>query len=271
MSHVWMSRVTNLDDSLRTWMNYGTRMHESCRTCEWAMSRIWLSHVTHMNESRHTCKHVASHIRMSRITHWTSHVAHESWHIYEWLMSNIFGPWSLCVWVEKEEESARARARTKETEKEIDWERGKKLCLYIRMQWLSFFWGFSLFQGHYAQELWLGLGEFEVCYDFFLPQDFMFIWMNNVTHRTWTQIRTIWYHELSWVKQSKSGMSHMWMSHVTLRQYTQIRTRWCFELSWVKQSKSGMSHIWKSHHHDNMIARSSWYNLDLMMTLSYVT
>jgi len=56
-------------------MIYVTRMDESCHTHEWVMSHIWMSHVTpidesvtHMNESCHTCECVMSHIRMSHVT-----------------------------------------------------------------------------------------------------------------------------------------------------------------------------------------------------------
>jgi len=34
--HIWMSRVTN--------------MNESCRTCEWVVAQIWMSHDAHVNE-----------------------------------------------------------------------------------------------------------------------------------------------------------------------------------------------------------------------------
>jgi len=42
MSHVWMSRVTH--------------MNKSCRTYEWVMSHVCMHHVTHMNESCRTSK-----------------------------------------------------------------------------------------------------------------------------------------------------------------------------------------------------------------------
>ena len=39
VSHMWMSRVTHVN--------------ESCHTCEWVVSRMWMSHITHVNESCH--------------------------------------------------------------------------------------------------------------------------------------------------------------------------------------------------------------------------
>jgi len=55
MSHIWMSRVTHMDES---WHTY-----------ERVIPHIWMSHVTHLNQSCHTYERVMSHI-------WTSHVTH---------------------------------------------------------------------------------------------------------------------------------------------------------------------------------------------------
>jgi len=48
MSHMWISNVSHVIESCRTW--------ESCRTCEWVMPHVWVSHVAHVNESCHTCE-----------------------------------------------------------------------------------------------------------------------------------------------------------------------------------------------------------------------
>jgi len=42
MSHIWMSHVTHMNGSRRTY--------------RWVMSHIWMSHVTRMNESCRTCR-----------------------------------------------------------------------------------------------------------------------------------------------------------------------------------------------------------------------
>jgi len=55
MSHMWMSRVTHVNESRHTW--------------KWVMSHIWMSHVTHMNEPCHTYEWAMSHIWMSHVTH----------------------------------------------------------------------------------------------------------------------------------------------------------------------------------------------------------
>jgi len=45
LSHMWMSDVTCMNESLHARM---TRMNESCHTYEWFISHIWMSHVTHV-------------------------------------------------------------------------------------------------------------------------------------------------------------------------------------------------------------------------------
>ena len=105
MSHIWMSHVTH--------------MSESCRTYEWVMSHIWMSHVTHMNESCHTYEWVMSHIydsficvtwliQMCAMTH--SYVWHDSFICVTWLIhmcdmthSYVWHDSFICVtWLAKE-------------------------------------------------------------------------------------------------------------------------------------------------------------------------
>jgi len=54
MSHVWMSHVTDIN--------------ESCHTYGWVMSQIWMSHVTRMNEWCLMYKWVMSHISSICVT-----------------------------------------------------------------------------------------------------------------------------------------------------------------------------------------------------------
>jgi len=100
MSHIWMGRVTH--------------MNESCHAYEWVVSHVWMSHVTNMNYSCHTYEWVVSHIWMSHVlparrsesataftTRTCSHsYVKQTWickthtnktrHIYEWNMSHIW-------------------------------------------------------------------------------------------------------------------------------------------------------------------------------------
>jgi len=70
MSHIWMSHVT--------------QMNESCHTCEWVMSHMWMDHVAHAKKSRHTLlstsrtrsqEFASCHITMGHVP-------------YEWVMSH---------------------------------------------------------------------------------------------------------------------------------------------------------------------------------------
>ena len=45
----------------RMWMSHVTNVNESCHACEWVLSRMWMSH-----ESIHTCEWVMSHTWMNR-------------------------------------------------------------------------------------------------------------------------------------------------------------------------------------------------------------
>ena len=72
-----------------TWMSRVTHVNESCRTYHSVMSRIWMSHVTHMRESYHTHEwttipHVSNRV-CSSTQGWSN--AHST---YEWVMSHIF-------------------------------------------------------------------------------------------------------------------------------------------------------------------------------------
>jgi len=107
-----MSRMTFIDTSVHVrivcmWMSHVSRMNQSCRIYEWAISHMWMSHVTHMNESCHACEWVMSRIWMSHVTRmneshyanesamlhtWTSHTTHinEPCHTYEWAMWHVW-------------------------------------------------------------------------------------------------------------------------------------------------------------------------------------
>ena len=52
VSNTWMRHVTRVMTPI--WMSYVTNMDESCPTFGWVMSHIWMSHVPHMDESGHT-------------------------------------------------------------------------------------------------------------------------------------------------------------------------------------------------------------------------
>jgi len=89
-SHVWMSHVTHINESLHTyewvmlhiWMSHVTNMNQSCHTYEWFTSHIWMRHVTHMHDSRHTYE-----LFMSLM--WMSHV-NESCYSYEWILCHTY-------------------------------------------------------------------------------------------------------------------------------------------------------------------------------------
>ena len=61
------------------WMSHVAHANESCRTCEWVMSRIWMSNVTHMNQTcftrictrtrKHTRKHTYTNTHVIRGIH----------------------------------------------------------------------------------------------------------------------------------------------------------------------------------------------------------
>jgi len=79
MLHIWMRRVTHMD--------------ESCHTYRWVISHVWMSHVTHTNESWHTqIKIVACRSTLGARTHTHTHThthmqasyMNESCHTYEW-------------------------------------------------------------------------------------------------------------------------------------------------------------------------------------------
>jgi len=130
MSYIWISHVTQTNESCRTyeWVSHGTHMKESCHTgwvvshkrmshitrvnetchiCEWVMSGVWISHVTRVNESYHKREWGMSYLWMSHvmrvnqschacewvISHvWMSHITHvnETCHICEWVMSFVW-------------------------------------------------------------------------------------------------------------------------------------------------------------------------------------
>jgi len=101
-SHIWMSHVTQMNEShhmyewatSHMWMSHVTHMNEACHTYEWVMSHIWMRHVTHMNESCHNgVPWVMSQLIVCVMSHiWMSHVTHmnEPCHTYEWAMSHIW-------------------------------------------------------------------------------------------------------------------------------------------------------------------------------------
>jgi len=53
MSHIWMSHVTDMNESCHTYEWVMSHIWTSHVTHEWVMSQIWTSRVTHMNESCH--------------------------------------------------------------------------------------------------------------------------------------------------------------------------------------------------------------------------
>ena len=55
--HAWHKWVMS-----HVWMDWVSRLNESCHTYEWVMSYMSMSHVTHMNEPFHTYKWVMSHV-----------------------------------------------------------------------------------------------------------------------------------------------------------------------------------------------------------------
>jgi len=110
MSHIWMSHVTHMNESCRTYewvmshiwmshvahicMSHVTHMNESCHSYGRVMSHIWMSHVAHMNESRHTSAWVIRYVEMSHVTHMdeSCHIC-KSLHTYEYESSHI---WMIC-------------------------------------------------------------------------------------------------------------------------------------------------------------------------------
>jgi len=68
MSHIWMSHVTHMNKSYRTYewvmshiqMSHVAHVNGSCHTYQCVMSRTWMSH---------TCEWVLSHVWMSHVTH----------------------------------------------------------------------------------------------------------------------------------------------------------------------------------------------------------
>ena len=76
MSHVWMSRASQNNESCRTykwvtsqiWTSHVAQLQESCRTCERFMSHIWMCRITHMNESCRTYEWVKPRLEISHIT-----------------------------------------------------------------------------------------------------------------------------------------------------------------------------------------------------------
>ena len=63
MPHIWMSRVTHMNQSCHTYESVMSR------TYDWVVSNIWMSYVTYMNEPCHTYEWVMSHTWMSRVKH----------------------------------------------------------------------------------------------------------------------------------------------------------------------------------------------------------
>ena len=118
----WMSHVTHMNESCHTyecvmshvyewvmshiWMSRITRMNESYHTYGWVMSHIWMSHVRHTNESYHTYELVTLHVWSSQrrdetpgISQITPREARVSWmtqatdmdvscHTCKWVMSH---------------------------------------------------------------------------------------------------------------------------------------------------------------------------------------
>jgi len=82
-SHIWMSHVTQMNESCHTWMSHVTfyhlmplRVHFHILSAQ--VDLIWVSLVKRVNESRHNTS-------MSHVTH-----TNESCHTYEWGM-----PWRM--------------------------------------------------------------------------------------------------------------------------------------------------------------------------------
>jgi len=104
MSLICICHVTHMNNPCHTWISHVTLVTESCRTYEWVMSRrwhgprtrawrccfvcvmsrIWRSHVTHMQESCLTHESVIFYTWMGHVTHMK-----ESCHTYEGVMSHI--------------------------------------------------------------------------------------------------------------------------------------------------------------------------------------
>jgi len=98
MSHIWMSRVTHMNESGHTthpsthvthmdassdtqkW-GHIVHMNESCHTFEWVILRVWMRHITHMNESRRT----RDRVWMLPVTH-----KYKSYHTYECVTSHVW-------------------------------------------------------------------------------------------------------------------------------------------------------------------------------------
>jgi len=69
----------------------------SCNTQEWVKSHIWMSHITHMNQSCRTYERIMYHTYESVMPHiWRSHATHihESRHTYE---SRVHHSCQICV------------------------------------------------------------------------------------------------------------------------------------------------------------------------------
>ena len=65
-----MSKIlsANLFTCKGTYMTDWVGRTELCHAYEWIVSHMWMSHVTQMNESSHTYERVKSHIWMSHVT-----------------------------------------------------------------------------------------------------------------------------------------------------------------------------------------------------------
>jgi len=76
---------------LRVWMSRITNMNESCRTDDWVMSHMWMSHVTHANQSCRAYEWVLSHVWMSHVTNTND--------LYEWVTPHMNCRWLMSqIW-----------------------------------------------------------------------------------------------------------------------------------------------------------------------------
>jgi len=85
MSHIWMSHVTDMNESCAyTCISILLLSRNTGHTCEWVMRHIWMSHVTHVDALCHAWERVTSHIWMGSIT-----LVNKSCRTCEWVLSHM--------------------------------------------------------------------------------------------------------------------------------------------------------------------------------------
>jgi len=91
ISHVWMSYVTNVN--------------ESCHTYEWTMSRVWMNQQSSLNSPVECLRHDFLHVECNDGKGVLHHFLHVGRNDAEWLLDHLLqwwrmlSPWFLARWV----------------------------------------------------------------------------------------------------------------------------------------------------------------------------